>query len=153
VVVKRSSQIIITLVMTTVNKILSYAYQLGLEMHVPPTYPEGCKVVAVGEAPGKEEEEKVAGFVGKAGQTLDKVLFVSGLHRSNIGVTNVSKRPPDGGYDSEHFKLTFYETVRPETKTHKVLKRCGCGKTKKQHESKNKKIDCPEFKALIVEKN
>lgn len=79
---------------------------------VPPTYPEGCKVVFCGEAPGKDECEQGLGFVGPAGRVLDKIIWASGLSRSEIAVTNVVKRPPDGGYDSEHFQSTFYETIR-----------------------------------------
>lgn len=81
-----------------------------MSVSVPPTYPPGCKVVFCGEAPGREEELAGEGFVGQAGKLLQKVIHASGLTWDEIGRTNVSKRAPDGGYDSEHFHSTFYET-------------------------------------------
>ncbi len=53
-------------------------------------------VVFVGEAPGRDEDEKGVPFVGRAGQLLDKMLFAIGLKRQDIFIANVLKcRPPN----------------------------------------------------------
>lgn len=87
--------------------------EISMDLHVvvPPTYPSGCEVVFCGEAPGAEEVAQGRGFVGQSGKLLDKVIWASGLSRDEVGITNVVKRPPDGGYDSEHFSKTFYDTT------------------------------------------
>jgi len=94
---------------------------MELNVIVPPTYPEGFEVLFCGEAPGEEEERLHEGFVGKSGQLLKKVVYASGLEWDKIAKTNVVKRPPDGGYDSEAFQKTFYETTKEGRK--KVIKR------------------------------
>lgn len=53
-------------------------------------------LVLVGEAPGKEEDERGLPFVGRAGRLLDELLVKAGLSRSAVYVTNVTKcRPPN----------------------------------------------------------
>lgn len=52
-------------------------------------------LVFVGEAPGREEDEKGEPFVGEAGRLLDQILFAMGLSRSQVYICNVEKcRPP-----------------------------------------------------------
>ena len=54
-----------------------------------------AEVLFVGEAPGANEDEQGLPFVGKAGQLLDDMLKMIGLHRSRIYITNSIKcRPP-----------------------------------------------------------
>lgn len=54
-----------------------------------------AEVLFVGEAPGANEDEQGLPFVGKAGQLLDDMLQMIGLHRSRIYITNSIKcRPP-----------------------------------------------------------
>ncbi|SDL42716.1 DNA polymerase [Geoalkalibacter ferrihydriticus] len=54
-----------------------------------------ARVVFVGEAPGREEDEKGEPFVGEAGRLLDRILFAMGLHRNDVYICNVIKcRPP-----------------------------------------------------------
>tara|TARA_Y100000590_G_scaffold441436_1_gene568146 strand:- start:3255 stop:3974 length:720 start_codon:yes stop_codon:yes gene_type:complete len=54
------------------------------------------KLMIIGEAPGKEEDEKGLPFVGKAGQLLDKMLKAISIARNDIYITNVIPwRPPD----------------------------------------------------------
>ena len=49
----------------------------------------------VGEAPGREEDEKGYPFVGEAGRLLDKILFAMKLSRQDVYICNVIKcRPP-----------------------------------------------------------
>jgi DNA polymerase len=54
-----------------------------------------ARVMIVGEAPGKEEDESGKPFVGAAGRYLDKVLEGTGLDRADFFITNTCKcRPP-----------------------------------------------------------
>ena len=55
-----------------------------------------ARLVLVGEAPGREEDEKGEPFVGEAGRLLDRILFAMGLHRDQVYICNVLKcRPPN----------------------------------------------------------
>tara|TARA_Y100000310_G_C20682149_1_gene816626 strand:+ start:165 stop:737 length:573 start_codon:yes stop_codon:yes gene_type:complete len=54
------------------------------------------KILFVGEAPGKNEDEQGLPFVGAAGKNLDKLLEQVGLSLENIYITNILKcRPPE----------------------------------------------------------
>ncbi len=54
-----------------------------------------ARLVFVGEAPGREEDEKGEPFVGEAGRLLDRILFAMGLQRDEVYICNVEKcRPP-----------------------------------------------------------
>ena len=46
------------------------------------------KIMIIGEAPGKEEDEQGLPFVGNAGQLLNKMLSAIQLKRENIYITN-----------------------------------------------------------------
>lgn len=53
-------------------------------------------LVLVGEAPGREEDEKGFPFVGEAGRLLDRILFAMQLSRQDVYICNVIKcRPPN----------------------------------------------------------
>ncbi len=53
------------------------------------------KVMIIGEAPGREEDESGHPFVGSAGRYLDHVLEGTGIDRSHLFITNTVKcRPP-----------------------------------------------------------
>ncbi len=53
------------------------------------------KVIFIGEAPGKNEDETGIPFCGKAGKVLDKLLKSISIKRENIYITSVLKcRPP-----------------------------------------------------------
>jgi DNA polymerase len=55
-----------------------------------------ARLVLVGEAPGREEDEKGIPFVGEAGKLLDKILQAMNLSRNEVYICNVLKcRPPD----------------------------------------------------------
>lgn len=110
-----------------------------MKVVVPPTYPPGCKIVWCGEAPGPDEMDAKEGFVGKAGEVLQKITQVSAIPWASCGKTNVAKRAPQcscehefedheklydkrpcllceckhfNGFDSEHFQSTFYQRSR-----------------------------------------
>src|SRR6266700_3295493 len=56
--------------------------------------PEG-RIMLIGEAPGRDEDEQGLPFVGRAGQLLDRMLASIGLDRSKVYITNVLNwRPP-----------------------------------------------------------
>lgn len=53
-------------------------------------------LLAIGEAPGCEEDCQGTGFIGKAGKRLDAMLLVHGIERSDYGRANVCRcRPPE----------------------------------------------------------
>ena len=57
--------------------------------------PPDAKIMIVGEAPGKEEDESGKPFQGLAGQTLNDLLGQAGIARYQCLVTNVAReRPP-----------------------------------------------------------
>ncbi len=55
----------------------------------------GARVMIIGEAPGRDEDEIGRPFVGRAGKLLDKMLAAIGLDRSKVYIANtVPWRPP-----------------------------------------------------------
>ncbi len=54
-----------------------------------------ARVMFIGEAPGREEDEAGLPFVGRSGQLLDRMLAAIGLDRSSVYIANVVPwRPP-----------------------------------------------------------
>lgn len=54
-----------------------------------------ARVMLVGEAPGREEDQEGKPFVGRAGQLLDKMLAAVGLGEADVHITNIVYwRPP-----------------------------------------------------------
>ena len=54
------------------------------------------KILFIGEAPGKDEDQSGKPFVGRAGKLLDEIFFSIGFSRENLYITNTVKcRPPD----------------------------------------------------------
>lgn len=55
----------------------------------------GARVMLIGEAPGREEDEQGRPFVGRAGRLLDRMLAAIGLDRTSVYIANVVPwRPP-----------------------------------------------------------
>ena len=55
-----------------------------------------AKIMFIGEAPGKDEDEQGLPFVGRAGQLLNKMLSAIKLKREDVYITNVVNwRPPE----------------------------------------------------------
>src|SRR5918911_4247840 len=55
-----------------------------------------AKIMFIGEAPGRSEDEKGKPFVGAAGRILDDLLKKVGIERSQVFITNTVKcRPPN----------------------------------------------------------
>ncbi|MDB6021970.1 MAG: phage polymerase-related protein [Pedosphaera sp.] len=54
-----------------------------------------AKVMIIGEAPGRQEDQTGRPFVGNSGKFLDQVLAGSGFSRADFFITNIVKcRPP-----------------------------------------------------------
>lgn len=54
-----------------------------------------ARIMIIGEAPGRDEDEIGRPFVGRAGQLLDKMLAAIGLDRTGVYIANtVPWRPP-----------------------------------------------------------
>lgn len=64
-----------------------------------------AKIVFIGEAPGKKEDETGKPFVGAAGKFLAEMLASIGMKRENVYITNIVKyRPPENRDPEEHEK-------------------------------------------------
>jgi uracil-DNA glycosylase family 4 len=62
---------------------------------VPGEGPDDARIVFVGEAPGREEDNLGRPFVGRSGEILNEILVRTGLARADIFITSVVKcRPP-----------------------------------------------------------
>lgn len=72
--------------------------------------PRTARIIAVGEAPGKREDETGLPFVGASGEVLDRMLSRAGIQRSDVFVTNIAHiRPPNND-----FKWFLKPKIRPE---------------------------------------
>ncbi|MCE4603154.1 MAG: uracil-DNA glycosylase [Desulfurococcales archaeon] len=72
---------------------------------VPGEGPIPSRVMIVGEAPGRKEDEAGRPFVGQAGRLLDKLLALANLSRSEVYITNVVKCRPPGNRDPRHDEI------------------------------------------------
>lgn len=79
------------------------------ETAIQPVFGDGnpnAKVVFIGEAPGKKEDETGKPFVGAAGKFLAEMLATIGMRREDIYITNIVKyRPPDNRDPEHHEKV------------------------------------------------
>jgi len=74
--------------------------KLSGQIKVPAEGPQPARILIIGEAPGKTEEEHVRPFCGDSGSELTRMLNEAGLLRHDIRVTNVCKyRPPQNKLD------------------------------------------------------
>lgn len=68
----------------------------------------GAKIVFIGEAPGKKEDQLGLPFMGASGKFLDEMLESIKLKRTDVYITNIVKyRPPDNRDPSVSEKQTF----------------------------------------------
>ena len=68
-----------------------------------------AKIVLIGEAPGRREDETGLPFVGASGRFLDTMLAASGLDRADVYITNIVKyRPPNNRDPSKSEKAEFW---------------------------------------------
>tara|TARA_B100000035_G_scaffold297200_1_gene289749 strand:- start:3528 stop:4166 length:639 start_codon:yes stop_codon:yes gene_type:complete len=55
-----------------------------------------AKILIIGEAPGKDEDQTGQPFIGRAGKLLNEILFSMKVTREEVYITNTVKcRPPD----------------------------------------------------------
>ena len=62
---------------------------------VPGEGTPSARVMLIGEAPGREEDQRGQPFVGAAGRFLDEVLAGSGVDRRDLFITNTVKCRPE----------------------------------------------------------
>ncbi len=68
-----------------------------------------AKLMIIGEAPGKKEDETGMPFVGQSGKFLDNLLASINLKRDDIYITNIVKyRPPENRDPSNLEKKEFW---------------------------------------------
>ena len=68
----------------------------GRSNAVPGDGPPDARIMFVGEAPGRVEDQQGLPFVGPAGGFLDRLLAQAGLSRREVFITNILKcRPPE----------------------------------------------------------
>jgi len=74
------------------------------------------KIILIGEAPGKNEDETGSPFVGSAGKILDQALIAARLERNDIYITNVVKcRPPNNRVPTdEEIRICTSEYLKKE---------------------------------------
>jgi DNA polymerase len=81
-----------------------------------------CKVMFIGEAPGKTEDLLKRPFVGRAGKLLDVMIQELGWKRADVYITNIVKRRPPENRDPLPKELAAYkpyltrqiEIIRPQ---------------------------------------
>ncbi len=72
---------------------------------VPGEGPPDAKVMFVGEAPGRTEDEMGRPFVGAAGRLLTSLIESIGFRREDVYITNVLKCRPPGNRDPEESEI------------------------------------------------
>src|ERR1700722_2899569 len=72
---------------------------------VPGYGPVTARVMAIGEAPGENEDREGKPFVGAAGRLLTSLLESVGLDRRDIYITNIIKCRPPRNRDPEPFEV------------------------------------------------
>jgi DNA polymerase len=87
-------------------------------------------VIFVGEAPGKNEDEKGEPFIGIAGKKLSGALESAGVSRDDIYITNIVKcRPPSNRVPKTNERETCREYLKQEIKIIKPKIICILGNT------------------------
>lgn len=68
-----------------------------------------AKIIFIGEAPGKNEDEQGIPFVGAAGKFLNEMLTLAGMNRDEVYITNIVKyRPPNNRDPLPNEKQAFW---------------------------------------------
>lgn len=66
------------------------------------------KIMFIGEAPGKNEDEQGRPFVGAAGKFLEQLIESIGLKRSDVYIANIIKHRPPGNRDPLPDEIAAY---------------------------------------------
>ena len=94
---------------------------LGRRQIVFGTGNPAARLMFVGEAPGRDEDQQGVPFVGRAGQLLTKMIEALGYRREDVYIANVIKcRPPENRNPApdevaacEPFLFRQVESIRP----------------------------------------
>ncbi|HIA65105.1 TPA: uracil-DNA glycosylase [Candidatus Poribacteria bacterium] len=70
---------------------------------------ENADLMFIGEAPGRDEDEKGEPFVGRAGQLLTKVIEAMELTRDKVYIANVIKCRPPNNRNPKHTEIESCE--------------------------------------------
>src|SRR5208337_4026136 len=82
-------------------------------IYVPGYGSSSAKLMIIGEAPGKNEEEQLRPFVGASGELLDQCL--GSVSRDDVYITNVCKvRPPNNKIKDLHLIGRSIEEFIPQ---------------------------------------
>jgi DNA polymerase len=81
-----------------------------------------ARLVFIGEAPGRDEDQRGEPFVGEAGQLLTKIIQAMGFSRDDVYICNVLKCRPPGNRNPHHdeivqcapFMLRQVRAINPE---------------------------------------
>jgi uracil-DNA glycosylase len=74
-----------------------------------------AKIIFIGEAPGKREDETGRPFVGAAGKFLDELLEGIGLKRQEVYITSILKyRPPNNRDPKPEEKVEFWPYLQAQ---------------------------------------
>ena len=88
------------------------------ETAIQPVFGDGnpyAKIIFIGEAPGKKEDEQGKPFIGAAGKFLAEMLASINLKREDIYITNIVKyRPPENRDPTDQEKHECAEWLHGE---------------------------------------
>jgi len=109
-------------------------------------------VVFVGEAPGRNEDEKGEPFVGIAGKKLSDALEEAGISREEVYITNIVKcRPPNNRVPNTVERETCKDYIRQEISIIKPKIICILGNT--AFNSMLGGSEITKFRGKVVRKN
>ncbi len=122
---------------------------------VPGEGPSHPKIMLIGEAPGRNEDETGRPFCGAAGKKLDMLLESAGLSREQVFITSVVKcRPPENRVPTLDEAFTCKKNYLFEQINILQPKIIGLmGRTAISHVLENEKIDLEKMHGQIIEKN
>ncbi len=122
---------------------------------VPGEGPLNAKIMLIGEAPGRNEDESGKPFCGAAGKKLDELLASAGLNRKDIFITSVVKcRPPENRVptlDEAHTCKTHFLFEQIKILQPKIIGLMG--RTAIVHVLENEIIDLNAMHGKTIEKN
>ena len=67
---------------------------------------KNAKIMLVGEAPGKKEDETGRPFIGMAGKILSEIIEEAGMDRSDIYITSIVKCRPENNRKPKKLEYT-----------------------------------------------
>jgi len=109
-------------------------------------------VIFVGEAPGRNEDEKGEPFVGIAGKKLSDALEEAGISREEVYITNIVKcRPPNNRVPNTVERETCKDYIRQEISIIKPKIICILGNT--AFNSMLGGSEITKFRGKVVRKN